>query len=232
MGALSGQDNFAPQRAGFRQMVGKATTEGNNTFQKIFGGMRKGCGDTVADSQKSLKQAAGDLEKNLRQSRQGLECQITKEADEAASLEAPAWKMLIAILLIIIVIVIVIAVTVLTAGAGLGLIGVLVLGAVVGGVTSGLIAIATNLWNNQPWHEGAGKAILIGAITGAAGCALGMGIGSVAGKVIGGVLSKAAVEVVSLVASTAVMDVGSQFYAGGFSFKKFSWGQLGFDLAL
>ena len=239
MGTIAGEDNFAGQRAGFSQMVDQATTGGIDGFQKIFGAMKDGCDKTKADSQKSLKQATADLEKSLRQGKQGIECQITKAADEAASHEAPAWKRLIAVLLIIIVIVIVIAVTVLTAGAGLGLLAVIALGAVVGAVTSGLIAMASNLWTNQSVMKGVGKAVLIGAITGAAGGAIGMGIGAVVGKAAGIVgelasvtISKAAVEVASTMIAAAVIDVGSQFVEGGFSFKKFSIKQLGFDLAL
>jgi vacuolar-type H+-ATPase subunit H len=239
MGAIAGQDNFAALRAGFSQMMQQVTSGGSDAFQKIFGAMSDGCGKITADSQKSLKQAAGDLEKSLRQSKQGIECQITKEADEAASHEAPAWKRLIAILLIIVVIIIVIAVTVLTAGAGLGLLAVIALGAVVGAVTSGLIAMATNLWTNQAVMKGVGKAVLIGAVTGAAGGAIGMGVGALVGKAAGALgslasvtISKAAVEVASTMISTAVIDVGSQFIEGGFSFKNFSLKQLGGDLAL
>ena len=232
MGEIAGQDNFAEQRAGFSQLLQQATTGGIDGFQKILGAMRDGCGKITGDSQKSLKQAAGDLEKNLRESKQGIECQITKEADQAASHEAPAWKMLIAILLIIVVIVIVIAVTILTAGAGLGLLGVMALGAVVGAVTSGLITMATNLWTNQKVTKGVVRAMVIGAVTGAAGGAIGMGVGAVVGKVAGAALSVAAKEIVTVVLSTAIIDVGTQFYEGGFSLKNFSIKQLGIDLAV
>jgi hypothetical protein len=239
MGAIAGQDNFAPQRAGFNGMLQQAITGGIGGFQKIFGAMSDGCTKITEDSRKSLKTAAEDLDKNLREGRQGLECQITKEADEAASHEAPAWKRLIAVLLVIVVIIIVIAVTVLTAGAGLGLLAVVALGAVVGAVTSGLIAIASNLWSNQPWHQGVVKAMVVGAIAGAAGGAIGMGIGAALGKaaplvasLIGQTVPKVATEIASTIISTAVIDVASQFYEGGFSLKNFSWKQLGFDLAV
>jgi hypothetical protein len=232
MGAIAGQDNFASQRSGFTQMMAQATTGGAAGFQQILGAMRDGCGKVTADAQKALPQAAGDLEKNLRQSKLGIECQITKDADEAASHEAPAWKRLIAVLLIIVVIVIVIVVTVLTAGAGLGLLAVIALGAVVGAVTSGLIAMATNLWTNQAVTKGVAHAMLAGAIAGAAGGVIGMGVGAIVGKVAGTALSVAAKEFATVMISTAVIDVGSQFFEGGFSFKKFSLKNLAVDLAV
>jgi hypothetical protein len=198
----------------------------------MFDGMREGCGKTLEDSRKSLKQAGADLEKTLRKSKVGIECEITKAADEAASHEAPAWKMLVAILLIIVVIVIVVAVTILTAGAGLGLLAVIAIGAVVGAVTSGLITMATNLWTNQDVMQGVGEAMIMGAITGAAGGVIGMGVGAVVGKVAGTAISVAAKEIVTVILSTAIIDVGTQLYEGKGSLKNFSFKQLGFDLAL
>jgi hypothetical protein len=232
MGEISGQDNFASQRAGFAQMVEQATTGGTGAFQQLAGAMRDGCAKTTEDSQKSLAQAGVDLEANLRQQKQGLECQITKEATEAASHEPPAWKKLVAYLLIILVVLIVIAVTVLTAGAGLGLLAVIALGAVVGAVTAGLITMAQNLLSNQDVTKGLVKAMIVGAITGAAGGALGMGIGSALGKVAGAIGGKVVAELGATLITAAVMDVGSQFYEGGFSFKHFSLGHLGFSLAV
>jgi vacuolar-type H+-ATPase subunit H len=232
MGAITGQDNFASQRAGFMQMMAQAITGGVSGFQQIFGAMKDGCDKVTADAEKSFQQASTGLEKNLRQSKQGIECKITTEADKAASQEAPAWKRLIAVLLIIVVIVIVIVVTVLTAGAGLGLLAVLAIGAVVGGVTSGLITMATNLWTNQSVTKGVGEAMLIGAATGLVGGVIGMGVGAVVGKVAGAALSVAAKEVVTVIVTTAIIDVGSQLIQGGFSFKNFSLKNLAIDLAV
>jgi hypothetical protein len=232
MGEISGQDNFASQRAGFAQLVQQATTGGTGAFQQLAGAMRDGCAKTTEDSQKSLEQAGVALEANLRQQKQGLECQITKEATEAASHEPPAWKKLIAYLLIVLVVLIVIAVTVLTAGAGLGLLAVIALGAVVGAVTAGLITMAQNLLSNQSVTKGLVKAMIVGAITGAAGGAIGMGIGSALGKVAGAIGGKVVAELGATLITAAVMDVGSQFYEGGFSFKHFSLEHLGFSLAV
>jgi hypothetical protein len=228
--AIAGTDNFAAQRQGFTQLVQQATAGGTAALAQAVGGMRQGCDAITADSRKSLDQASVDLEANLRQSKQGLECDITQHADEAASHEAPAWKMLVAILLVIIVIVIIIAVTILTAGMALGplaMIGAgILIGAAVGAVTSGLLAIAGNLWSNQRWSVGVGHAVLVGAITGA----VGGGIGAGAGLAFKG--AAVAVQYGAAMVTAGLLDAGGQFVAGGFSFKAFSWTSLGITLVV
>jgi hypothetical protein len=230
MGALAGTDNFAPQRAGFSQMIQQAASGGNAALAQALSGMRKGCDSITSDSHKALKQAGTDLEKNLRQSQQGLECQITQQADEAASQEPPAWKMLVAILLVILVIVIIIAVTVLTAGMALGplaMIGAgILIGAAVGAVTSGLLALAGNLWSNKPTWQGVGQAVLVGAITGA----IGGGIGAGVGLAFKG--ASLAVQYGAAMVTSGLLDVGGQFIMGGLSFKNFSWTNLGMTLII
>src|SRR5262249_6520063 len=149
MGAIYGVDNFAAQRTGFAQQIQKAGADGSAALGKVVTGFREGCEAIKADSRKSLVKAGTEIEQNLRQSKQGIECQITKAADDAASKEPPAWKKVVAVLLVILVIVIVIAVTVLTAGMALGplaMIGAgILIGAAVGAATSALLALAGNL---------------------------------------------------------------------------------------
>jgi hypothetical protein len=136
--------------------------------------------------------------------------------------------MLIAILLVIIVIVIIIAVTVLTAGMALGplaMIGAgILIGAAVGAVTSGLLAIAGNLWSNQEWSTGVAHAVLVGAITGA----IGGGIGAGAGLAFKGF--SVAVQYGAAMVTAGVLDAAGQFVMNGFSFKNFSWKSLGITL--
>jgi hypothetical protein len=228
MGAISGQDNFASQRAGFSQMMQRASSDGSAALAQAVGGMRDACGKITGDCRKSLTQAGADLEKNLRQSKQGIECQITQEADKAASHEAPAWKRLIAVLLVILVIVIVIAVTILTAGMALGplaMIGAgILIGAAVGAVTSGLLAMAGNLWSNQDVMKGVGHAVLVGAITGAIGGGIGAGVGLALKS------ASIVVQYGAAMLTAGVLDAGGQFIANKGSFKNFSWSQLGITL--
>jgi hypothetical protein len=231
MSAIAGTDNFATQRTGFTQQVQQSTAAGSAALSQALEAMREGCDATTKSAKTALTQAHTDLEKNLRQSKEGLECEIPKQADEAASHEAPAWKMLIAIVLIIIVVVIVIAVTILTAGGALAALGPIAaiavgaaIGAAVGAVTSGLLAIAGNLMSNRSWSRGVGHAVLVGAITGAIGGGLGAGVG-VALKG-----ASTAVQLSAAMLTAGGFDVVTQYVMGGFSFKNFSWTNLGITL--
>ncbi|HEX2725693.1 MAG TPA: hypothetical protein VHN20_07725, partial [Beijerinckiaceae bacterium] len=188
--------------------------------------MREACDAVTKGAETSLGQSATDLEKNLRTSKQGMECAIPKRADEAASREAPAWKRVIAVLLVILVIIIMIVVTVVTFGAG-GIIAGIIVGAIVGAVTSAMLTMASNLWNNQSVMRGVARAALIGAITGAIGGGLGAWMG---GALQAANITSRAVILAANLGLAAAINVGSQFVLGGFSFKNFSFSQLGLTL--
>jgi hypothetical protein len=225
MGAIYGVDNFAMQRTGFGRQIQKAGSDGSAALGKVVTGFEEGCKAIKADSRKSLVTAGTEIEQNLRQSKQGIECQITKAADDAASKEPPAWKKVVAVLLVILVIVIVIAVTVLTAGMALGplaMIGAgILIGAAVGAATSALLALAGNLWSNRPTWQGVGKAALRGAISGAIGGGIGAGVGAAFQG------ASIAVQYGAAMVTAGVLNVGEQYIEGGLSFHNFSWTQLG-----
>ncbi|MBN1978223.1 MAG: DUF4157 domain-containing protein, partial [Anaerolineae bacterium] len=241
MRTMGSTDHFAQQRAGFTQQVEKSTSDGKAAINRAVEGMRNGCNATMTEARAKLTRAAGELEKNLRKSKEGIECQITQKADEAASKEAPAWKMVLAVVLVIVVIVIVVAVTIVTAGGALAALGPIAtiaagaaIGAAVGAVTSGLLAIAGNLWSNRDWTEGVGEAMLVGFITGALGGAIGAGAGLAVGAVLQG--ASAAVQVGAQLAAALVvaggLDVVTQYVMGGFSFDNFSWGNFALTLVV
>jgi hypothetical protein len=231
MSAIAGTDNFASQRAGFKQLIEQASKAGTDGMAKALSSLTESAKAITDQSGKSLKNSGVELEKNLRQSKQGLECEITKQATEAASKEAPAWKKVLAVLLVILVIVIVVAVTILTGGAALAALGPLgmiavgaVIGAAVGAATSALLAMAGNLWSNRPVMQGVAHAALVGAITGAIGGGIGAGVG-VAFKG-----ASLAVQYGAAMVTSGVLDAAGQFVMGGFSFKDFSWSNLGITL--
>jgi hypothetical protein len=241
MGDIGGTDNFAAERDGFSQALEQSSAAGEAALGQIVDAMSRGCDGTLSQAETTLAGAYTQLEQNLRQSKQGIECEITTKADEAASHEAPAWKMLVAILLVIIVIVIVIAVTIATAGgalAGLGVLGTIAagaaIGAAVGAVTSGLLAIAGNLWSNRSWSHGVLHAMAVGAITGAIGGAVGAGAGLGVGALVKGASS--AVQVAAQFGTAMVtaggLDVVTQYVMGGLSFEHFSWANLGMTLVI
>lgn len=241
MNGISGVDNFAAQRISFTTQVQQSVDSSVAALVQAFDGFQQSCDGTIEQATTRLAEAEVNLDENLRQNQQGLECEITASADEAASKEAPAWKRFLAVLIIILVVIIIIAVTVLTAGAGgavlitaLGgpLMAGMIIGAVVGAVVSGLITMAVNLWTNQDVMKGVGDAMLKGALVGAAGGLIGAAAGLGAG-----VLFQTATKGVQVAAqfgaamiSGGGFDIITQYIEGGFSFDKFSWGQLGFTL--
>jgi hypothetical protein len=226
MSTIAGTDNFAALRSGFTQQVEQTAAGGSDALANAVGGMRQACDAVTSGAEKSLAQSAVDLEKSLRDSKQGLECEIPKRADAAAAREAPAWKRVIAVVLIILVIIIMIVVTVVTFGSG-GILAGIVVGAIVGAITSAMIQVATNLLNNRSAFAGVFRAFVTGLIMGAIGGGLGAWMGGALKAAQ--VTSKLALFAANI-GLAAGLNIGFQFYSHGFSFENFSFGQLGFTL--
>ncbi len=243
MSAIAGTDNYASDRTTLLSQIDQATTAGNETFTRALDALQQTCDEKTTAAVTTLEEAYTSLEENLTQGKQGLECEITRTADEAASKEPPAWKQIIAAALVIIVVVIIIAVIVVTAGAagpvivaalGGPILAGIIIGAAVGAVTSGLLAVASNLANNREWTRDVGKAILIGAVTGALGGGFGAAAGAGAGALFSGASQavQTAAQFGAAMLSAGTFDVITQYVMGGFSFDHFSAGQLGFTLLI
>ncbi|MBE0623706.1 MAG: DUF4157 domain-containing protein, partial [Burkholderiales bacterium] len=227
MSLIAGRDNFATQRTSFTQQMTQSTEAGCTALAQVAVGMQEGAEAILTAAGEALTKAHTDLEANLNQGKQGLECAITAKATDAASHEAPAWKRLVAILLVVLVIVIVIAVTVLTAGMALGplaMIGAgILIGAAVGAVTSALLSVAGDLWSNRAVSaDRALDAAIEGAITGA----IGGGFGAAAGLATKGM--SVAVQLGAQLVVAGGLNVGTQLYHSGGSFENFSFTSLGF----
>ncbi len=242
MSAIAGRDIFAAQRRSFAEQMAQSTEAGTAAIEQVVDGMQDNCDETLAQAEETLAQAHTDLDANLRQQRRGLDRDMTRQADEAASHERPAWKTVLAIVLFVVVILIVVAVIVASGGAALAPLGALITalgpiltGAIVGAITSGLLYMATSLWRNDEitW-SGLGMAVLLGAATGA----LGGGLGAWAGSAVGAALSTAsrvAQVAGQLAAAMGVgvgLDVATQFVMGGLSFDRFSFAQLGITVVV
>jgi hypothetical protein len=224
MNTIAGTDNFSTLRSGFTQQVKETAAGGSDALSRAVAGMLKACDAVTSGAESSLAQSAVDLEKGLRQTKQGLECEIPKRADEAAAKEAPAWKRVLAVVLIIFVVIIMIVATVVTFGSA-GILAGIVVGAIVGAVTSAMITIATALLNNQKlrfWPIF--RAAAIGALTGAIGGGLGAWMGGALKAAQ--VTSKVALFAAN-VGLAAGLDIGFQFFSHGRSFKNFSFTELG-----
>jgi hypothetical protein len=234
MSQIAGTDHFATQRVGFMQQVQTSASEGITSLKQAVDSMLRGCDTTMDGARVKVRQAAEGLEQNLRQSKQGIECEIAGKAYEAASKEAPAWKRLVAVLLIILVVVIIIAVIVASGGTALAALAAavgpiaagMIVGAAVGAVIAGLTTAASNLWNNRDVTTGLLSAIAWGALTGLVGGGL--------GAWVGGLVKGAAVgwQVAAELVSAAGLDVVFQFLQGGLSFEIFSWKGLGLGLII
>ena len=100
------------------------------------------------------------------------------------------------------------------AGAAAGAIGTVIGGAIVGAATSATIAVVSNVVDGRTWHQGVGKAAIMGAIGGA--------FGAGAGALIGKYVATTGFQLVANVAADAVLEVGTTLVTG-----EFSWEALG-----
>jgi hypothetical protein len=124
----------------------------------------------------SLQELVRDLDAQLGR----LDRDIASAAWKAAEKEQPAWKGVLAIVLIIIVVIIATAISIVTLGAGASLFAVILVGALVGAVSAGLIQVINNWASGEDLTQGVGQAMIMGAIGGAIGGALGFAGGALA----------------------------------------------------
>jgi len=227
MGRLSDTavTTFGGMQSGITKQMQQSGKDGAAALGKAVGGMQQACDATTSGADAKVAESEKNLEKGLRDNKQGLECEIPAKADEAASKVRPAWKIALAIFLFVLVIVIIIAATIVTAG-GAGILAGIVVGAIVGAVTSGMLTVASNLWANQSTFKGFWRSVLIGAVTGA----VGGGLGAWAGGAVKG--ASTVVKIGVAVAVASAVDVGTQFFLGHGSFKNFSWGQLAVTIGI
>jgi hypothetical protein len=222
-GAVS---SFASMQSGFTKQAHESAAKGGTALDKAADGMAKACTNVLAECAKDIAKNTKELEANLLQNKQSMECEIPKQAMLAAAKEAPAWKKVLAVVLVILVVIIMIVATVVTFGAG-GIVAGIIVGAIVGAVTSGMLYAASALWNNRSWSWGEfGKAVAIGALTGA----IGGGMGAWAGGLVKG--ASIGVKLATTVGVSVLLDVGTQFFTHKMSFKDFSWFELGTTIVI
>ena len=83
-------------------------------------------------------------------------------------------------MLVILVIIAAAVISIVTLGAGASLFAVILVGALVGAVSAGLIQIINNWASGEEWHAGLAQAMIMGAIGGAIGGGLGFAGGALA----------------------------------------------------
>jgi FlaG/FlaF family flagellin (archaellin) len=223
---------FGQQRDQYSAQARGLAASGTAGFEQVVTGFQTTCSTITTHIGTALEDSAKHLEQGLRESKAGLDCEIPKQAREAASREQPAWKTVVAVVLIIAIIVVVAlvigpavigavgaAASALGAGAAAATIGTLVGGAIVGAATSATIQVINNWSSGRRLSEGVGRAALMGAIGGV--------FGAGAGALIQHAVKGVALQFAANIAADAVLEVGTQLITG-----EFSWEALGMSVLM
>jgi hypothetical protein len=215
------ESGYASQMSGLRRGASRAfsqltnnhvqqcqtsSTEGVTSMQDAVAGFDEALATIGGKVDEAIAKSLGELEKQLQDKLNGLDAQIIREANKAASKEQPAWVKVLAVVLIILVIIAATIISIVTLGAGAGFFAIILVGALVGAVSAGLIQILSNWMNGETWHEGLVQAMVMGAIGGALGGALGFA---------GGALASGAAAVGARVVTQFAIQAGADLIAEG-----------------
>jgi len=183
--------------------------------------LKKGLTDTVDHGQGETKSLARTSD---------------EEEKKAADQVEPRWKSALKILLVIVVTLLIALVVgpavigFIGAAAGGGAfgaaVGAVVGGAILGAASSAVITVGNNLIDGKTWHEGVGKAMLEGAITGAIGGAFGAAGSGLATKMVGAAAEGIKATMKKFVISQVVDFAGNvttEYASSKLQNKPFSW---------
>ena len=155
------------------QQCRRSTTEGVTSMRRAVTGFDEALATIGTRIDQAVATSLQQLNQQLQEKMNELDGQIAREAWKAASKEQPAWKKVLAVVLIILVIIAATLISIATLGAGAGFFAMVLVGALVGAISAGLIQILTNWSSGEAWHEGLVRAMVMGAVGGAIGGALG-----------------------------------------------------------
>jgi hypothetical protein len=230
--AANAESTFNTQTAQVTQQTQSTRDGGIAGLQQAVAGFETEATRITTNVETALNNSLQELNRSLQESKAGMDDEahgIPKQAREAASHEAPAWKTVVKWVLIIAIIVVVAVVAgpavigaiggaaaALGASAGAAaFIGAVVGGAIVGAATSAAIQVLNNWETNQGFGKGVLRAAAIGALTGAIGGAAGFGVGKLmenAGRLT---------QFGANLASDAVLEVGTELVQGDLSWDNF-----------
>lgn len=225
------ESSFAQQMNGlksgatetFAQLTGNqidqtqtAMTEGTASMDAAVTGFDRSLATIGGRVDEAIATSLGELDEDLRNKLSELDEQIPREAQKAAEKEQPAWKSVVAIVLIIVVIIAAAVISIVTLGAGASLFAIILVGALVGAVSAGLIQIINNWASGAEWSEGVVQAMVIGAIGGAIGGGLGFAGGALASGV-----AAAGGSVVRQLAITVGADLLSEGLTQTFAYVRY-----------
>ncbi|MDJ0694549.1 polymorphic toxin-type HINT domain-containing protein [Mastigocoleus sp. MO_188.B34] len=234
----------AQTESGFTQQMGRLKTGTSNTFAQLTDNHVQQAQQAMIDGTASMEQAVAgfdqalasiggkvdeaiakslqELDKQLSDKLKELDGQITREALKAAEKEQPAWKSVVAIILIIVVIIAATVISIVTLGAGASLFAVILVGALVGAVSGGLIQLINNWASGEAWHTGLAQAMIMGAIGGAIGGGLGFAGGALAaGAAAAG--ARAATQLAITLTSDLVAEAATQAIGYVAFGQEFNW---------
>lgn len=217
MSTLVGAATDAMSQLSERQVTRaqESATQGGETMEQVVSGFTSTCEQVYTSVDGVITTSLSELDTELKNMEDGLDAKIAAEAWRAASKEQPAWKGVLAIVLIVLVIIASIVVTVLTLGAGAPLLAVVLVGAVVGAVTAGLIQIINNWAAGEEWDKGLVQAMVIGAVGGALGGAIGAGANGIAQAAVQGALRAGSSVFVQRAISVGINLAGDMLAEGG-----------------
>lgn len=200
----------------------KAMIEGTVSMVQAVAGFDKALGTIGGNVDGAIANSLQELNQDLTAKLGELDGQITTEAWKAAEKEQPAWKSVVAIVLIIVVIIAAAVISIVTLGAGASLFAVILVGALVGAVSGGLIQLINNWASGEAWHKGLAQAMIMGAIGGA----IGGGLGYAGGALAAGA-AQAGARAVTQLAITVGADLLSEGLTQTFGYvvfgQEFNW---------
>ncbi|ODS25042.1 hypothetical protein AB835_00620 [Candidatus Endobugula sertula] len=208
----------------------ESVQKGTDSMQKLVAGYQKSTEAIYKQADKAIKDSLDKLGKDLDKKLEELPARIASEAWKAAAKEQPAWKGVVAIVLIILVIIASIVISVVTLGAGAPFLAVVLVGAVVGAITAGLIQVINNWAAGEDLSKGVGTAMLMGAIGGALGGAIGAGANGIAQAAVQGAVRAGASRATQIALNIGINFAGDMLSEGltqGVGYvafgQKFNW---------
>ena len=221
-------------RKGFEQL--NAQVQENFNLMKTQ--LETAFADAIPKLEAGLLKALGE-KSNENTNEKEMHGLISKKAEEAASKEQPAWKSIVKWVLIIVV---VIAVALIAGPFVIGALGTfagmgatsaaIVGGAIVGAATSATIQVINNWAAGDSLFKDLGKAALTGAIGGAAGAAIGVGLNGFKALAAEG-FKAAAIKFAIESFADIVIDFGTKLAFGDIKLENLgkldTWKQIGMD---
>ncbi len=204
------------------QQAQQAMTEGVSSIEQAVAGFDDALGTIGGRIDEAIATSLDELDQQLNTKLGELDGQIAREAWKAAEKEQPAWKSVVAIILVIVVIIAAAVISIVTLGAGASLFAVILVGALVGAVSGGLIQLINNWASGEAWHTGLVQAMVMGAIGGAIGGGLGFAGGALsAGAAAAGAraATQFAITLGADLASEALTQTAGYFLFG----QEFNW---------